>query len=306
MSIVRTKKDKGDGASQAFYGARKEITKEDRQEAARFSDVALHGYQLPTRKHILSFANALSRNKFLRDVEIRDSCLCAAALETLAASIADAPHLTSINLCANTIDRGLKDGTGEHGITRFAQDMNGVQALIEVVSVQKLVAFLNLSKNGLDWRTAELLSQYICDHPALTDLDLSINFIGSKGAVYLAKVIKTNKVLQRLNLRSNNIGSLGLDLLCRALRVNGTLTELNLRNNNLDNDSVRTLADTVRVGARGLIKLDLSYNKIGPKGLTALGFGLTGKNLALRELILDYNPLTDVGKDFTGILALGE
>jgi Ran GTPase-activating protein (RanGAP) involved in mRNA processing and transport len=305
MSIVRAKRQEGSTA-QAYFGARKEITKEDRQEAARFSDVTLNGYQLPTRKHVLPLANALSRNKFLREVEMRDSCICAAALETLAASLADAPHLTSINLSCNTIDRGVKTGNQEHGITEYTRDTNGVRALVEVVSVQKLVSYVNLSKNGLDWRTAEILSEYLCDHPALVELDLSINFIGSKGAVYLSKLIKANKVLQRLNVRANNVGSLGLDLMCRSLRVNHWLTELNLRSNNLDDDSVRTLADTVRVGCRALIKLDLSYNKIGPKGITALAYGLTSKHLTLRELVLDYNPLTTAGVDFTGLVSFGE
>jgi len=304
MSIVRAKKEKG-SAAKAFFGERKEITKEDRQEAARFSDVALHGYQLSTRKHILPFANALSRNRFLRDIEIRDSCLCAAALETLAAALAEATHLTSVNLSANTIDRGLKAGAGEHGVTKFAQDTNGVRSLIEVVSLQKLVSYLNLSKNGLDWRTAEILSQFLGSHPALVDIDLSINKIGSKGAVYIAKLIKANNVIQRLNIRSNAIGSLGLDLICRSLRTNRGLTELNLRNNNLDNDSIRTLADTIRVGARGLLKLDLSYNKIGPEGATALSFGIKSKHLGLRELILDYNALTAGGRNFDGIVAMG-
>ena len=304
MSIVRKQKKPGT-IQKAFFGDRKQITKEDRQEAARFADISLLGYQLPTRKHILPFANALSRNKFVGDIEIRDSCLCAASLETLAASIADAKALTSVNLAANTIDRGLKSGTGKHGITEFAQDVSGVRALIEVVGVQKLMSYLNLSKNGLDWQTAEILSEHLCDHPSLVDLDLSINFIGSKGAVYLSKLIKANKVLRKLNLRSNNIGSLGLDLVCRSLRVNRALTHLDLRNNNLDDDSIRTLTDTIRVGARSLVRLDLAYNKIGPKGATALSFGLKSPHMGLRELILDYNPLTANGQDLSGIAAMG-
>jgi hypothetical protein len=223
MSVVRAGKHGGAEAkasAPSFLGNRKQITKEDRQEAGRFSDVVLCGYQLPTRKHILPFANALTRNKFLREIEMRDCCLCAASLETLCAALTETEHLTSVNFAANTLDRGLKTGTSEHGEVEYAQDMAGVKALVEVVSVQKLVTFLGLSKNGLDWRTAELVGEYLGSHPALEHLDLSINHLGSKGAVYLAKLLKANEVLRRLNLRSNNVGTLGLDLLCRSLRAN--------------------------------------------------------------------------------------
>ena len=304
MSLVREPRKKG-SASRAFYGERKVITKEDRQDAARFADIVLLGYQLPSRKHALPLANALSRNKFVRHVEIRDSNLTSMALQAIAISLADAPHLTYINLSANNLDRGLKDGTGDDGSVSFAQDLNGVTSLAEVVSVQRLVCYLNLSKNGLDWNTAKILSEHVIEHPALEEIDLSLNKLSSKGAVYLSKLIKGNSHLRRLHLGSNNIGSLGLDLLCRALRVNKGLVELDLRNNNLDDDSIRTLTDTLRIGARGLIKLNLSYNRIGPEGAVALSFALKTKNLTLRHLSLDFNPLTAGGTNYTGLLALG-
>jgi len=284
------------------YDQRKRVRKENTREAATFSQVAMSGYKLISRKHMDPLANALSRNRHLREIELRDCQLRAQPLESLAISLMDIPHLNQINLTTNTLERGVAHKEKDkYGFTAYETDLTGMLALGQLAKKQQLLRILDLSKNGLTYGSAEILMENLPGHPSLTELNLSVNDLGPKGAVYIAKILKKNPVLRLLDVRSNRLMPVGVDLLCRALRTNMVLTSLNLRNNKIDSDTIRVLADTLRVGAKSLVHLDLGYNHIDPHGLKTLGYAMLTPRVVLQTLILDHNPLTNAGKDFDGV-----
>lgn len=90
----------------------------------------MSGYKLISRKHVTPLANALSRNRHLREIELRDCQLRAQPLEALAISLMDTPHLNQINLTTNTLERGVaKKDKDKYGFTDYEIDLTGMLAV---------------------------------------------------------------------------------------------------------------------------------------------------------------------------------
>lgn len=81
--------------------------------------------------------------------------------------------------------------------------------------------------------------------------------------------------------------------MAQLLKVNSKLTTLFLFNNNVDVDGARSLKEALAINT-SLEILDVGYNRLRKKGLSALAEGIfSNEKSALRSLALRNNFLSD-------------
>ena len=96
--------------------------------------------------------------------------------------------------------------------------------------MNKTLAYLNLSNNGISDSAACSIFQALQYNTALVHLDLHnfSKYISDVVAVCIAEAIESNCSLQILDIRSNQIGNIGFDRIAKSLESNTTLRELHL------------------------------------------------------------------------------
>ena len=109
----------------------------------------------------------------------------------------------------------------------------------------------------------------------MTRLELMGKRLRCADAVVIAALVRDNHSLRELELGCNEIGRHGAMALFDAVSDHPTLTALGCADNVVDQEAAEALAkDTLRrpAGSGGcrLRSLDLSNNKIGPKGAAAV------------------------------------
>eukprot|EP00163_Fabomonas_tropica_P006192 TRINITY_DN15788_c0_g1_i1.p1 TRINITY_DN15788_c0_g1~~TRINITY_DN15788_c0_g1_i1.p1 ORF type:complete len:591 (+),score=137.89 TRINITY_DN15788_c0_g1_i1:1437-3209(+) len=159
-----------------------------------------------------------------------------------------------------------------------------------------------------------------------TSLDMSANLIRDGGAVAVAHLITINPRLTVVDLRSNSIGPVGGQALFDAFKINSTITHLDLsaihgvNRNNVADKVCPTLSEvlvlhpqlhTLSLGSNGitevgaealisglqeavsLVNLDLSGNKLGPRGCSHICEAM--RTSRVQKLILHHNGIGDLG-----------
>ena len=104
------------------------------------------------------------------------------------------------------------------------------QALNKMLKMNKTLAYLDLSSNGISDSDACSIFQALQHNTALVHFNLKdFNVcISDEVAVCIAEVLESNCSLQVLKVRSNGIGNLGFDCIAKSLESNTTLRELHL------------------------------------------------------------------------------
>ncbi len=150
------------------------------------------------------------------------------------------------------------------------------QESTEIVSIHvSTIHSLDIGKPG-----AEAVAKTLVANKTLNTLSLRENGIGSEGAIIIAQGLKTSNSLTSLDLSSNSIGPDGASILSEALLLSN-VAHLHLARNSIQhmiryylNDigdtGAHALADLI-IGARALVTLDVSANKIGSAGGKYLG-----------------------------------
>ena len=175
---------------------------------------------------------------------------------------------------------------------------------------------LNLSSNKISSDDAQVLSKVLVHCKNLRCLDLTYNDIGDGGAVALAEGLKDLTSLLELRLCKIGITSQGVLALVEVLKYNH-LQHLDLSKNSIGPESMAALVDFIcadslqtlelwRCGllldgavslstglksCRQLVKLDISYNDIGPLGMWCLAEGLK----SCRQLVKLDMSINDIG-----------
>ena len=137
----------------------------------------------------------------------------------------------------------------------------------------------------------------------VTCLDFSHNHLGDQGAIELAQILKVNDVIQTVNISCNEITDIGGIAIASAFIPyanptgqpsvwNKTVWTLNLSGNRLKDDSLVALANAAACH-RDLTKIDLSYNKIGGSGCSAMMRSMQRNNFCAFNLA--GNQLGDEG-----------
>ena len=164
-------------------------------------------------------------------------------------------HLQALSICNNAI--------GPFGAAALADDLSvcihlqllllghcnlsvdGIVALAEKFSNWKILAYLDLSDNGIILDGAALLIAGGLQHLTfLQELNLSNNSIDSSSAIALAEGIQFSPLLHTLFITKNTIGSSGAIALAGGLQCK-EMKYVNFSHNNIDIESVEALATLV-------------------------------------------------------------
>jgi hypothetical protein len=136
---------------------------------------------------------------------------------------------------------------------------------------------------------------------AISFLELLDNNIGSRGANALGQALSYGNNISLLTLKldfNQTLGSVGLETLCRGLRTNISLKQLHLQFCNLQSDAGQYLADLLANSRSNLELLNVSGNRLGGVGLTALCKGLMYNSkcetLLLADNMIDHQTPEDL------------
>jgi Ran GTPase-activating protein (RanGAP) involved in mRNA processing and transport len=138
-------------------------------------------------------------------------------------------------------------------------------------SSNKMFLFVVLAYNKIGDVGAQALSKVLFSPTtALTDLNLANNNIGQEGALALSKALSINKTLQHLDLRLNYLGDQGCQAVCLEACKNTNLESLNLSGNGVGPGAIPFICVLLRRNLKRLTSVDLSCNKIGSAGPSAM------------------------------------
>lgn len=141
---------------------------------------------------------------------------------------------------------------------------------------------IDLSQRGLQPSDARLVKLALMQNSSLSHLKLGYNNLSEEGVVTLASGISNHTTLTSLDLGFNNVGNEGCAALSSAIvssiRNGGAIHTLYLAGNRITEDGAYALAQLFREGSdRGLKRIHLTGNKIGPEGMKALMQAVTDR-----------------------------
>ena len=189
----------------------------------------------------------------------------------------------------------------------------GSTALALALANKKLLRTFDLGGNAIGSQGTSSLSIALTNCMHLHTLDLNSNAIDNSGAQALFPTLNDKKNLETVDLSGNRITSLrGFKMVSNSL-----LKYLKLGNNRIDDEGIKELDLT---NCNKLHTLNLSFNRIGDRGIHALLPTLNGKrdlqtvnlsgnritsihgfkmlsNSGLKDLLLDSNRIDDEGID---------
>ena len=188
----------------------------------------------------------------------------------------------------------------------------GILCITEQFHWKELV-HLELAKNGIS-DVFPALTQKMKYLNCLEKLNLCSNSIGSRGAIVLAEGIQSCPSLHDLNVCNNDIGSDGAMAIFKAFNSSNSrrdstseqlismltpglpqqnivaVLDIDFSRNKLDEFCIDSLIALVK--SNKIVKLDLSYNNIGPNGSKLLVSELLNFELSL-EINLVHNNISD-------------
>ena len=168
----------------------------------------------------------------------------------------------------------------------------GLSFLLNGLENNESLISLNLSNNCLGSRIIEKLSQVLFS-TNIKELLIASNKIGNEGCKYLGLMLSEYQMLIKLDISDNEISTKGLSLLLDAIRINNQLTTLIIKKNNfskgLSSNFLQVLTDNNCIQI-----IDFSYCSIRCEGLNEIGEGLS-KNKSLISLNFCGNKIKDRG-----------
>jgi Ran GTPase-activating protein (RanGAP) involved in mRNA processing and transport len=174
----------------------------------------------------------------------------------------------------------LNSSLAEIQIHGIGLGSKALYCISEAVQRNSNLKVLNLSKNGIGINGAKMIAKSLKGNTSLKELNLFENFIETQGALELSDVLKeNNSVLKNLNLRSNRIGQEGFVAIGNCLKTNKSLEIIDLSMNFSRSESIRCLADALKVNSN-LKRLYLC--KVG-------GIGIQGMKAVIESLRMNYS-----------------
>lgn len=102
-------------------------------------------------------------------------------------------------------------------------------------------------------------------------LNLKNTQLGPKGSTTIASILRYQGSLQELYIGGNQMGSKGMKAIAAVLTHNTTLQIIDVSYNSIKKQGATFIVDALMDAAEsGLVKIDLTCNKIGPAGAQAL------------------------------------
>ncbi|VDL35745.1 unnamed protein product [Hymenolepis diminuta] len=166
-------------------------------------------------------------------------------------------------------------------------------------NIDRLTIFSNQEEHTVH------LSEALSVNTEMRELHMSKCFIHDFGTNRIADALDRNKILQVLDLSANGISTDGGAAIARALSNRCSLTILDLAYNQIKCQGAVAIAKALEQANQRLIVLNLSFNKIGERGLCALGESLY-TNDSIRFIYLWGNNITDKAAEIWANLILTE
>mmetsp|Transcript_3578 Transcript_3578/g.3935 ORF Transcript_3578/g.3935 Transcript_3578/m.3935 type:complete len:366 (+) Transcript_3578:240-1337(+) len=145
-----------------------------------------------------------------------------------------------------------------------------------------IAEILRLGGSELQLNFLELMGGRISHHGAL-DIGRSLS-------------VAVNKSLIVLMLDFNPLGSEGIKNLCRGLRTNSTLKKLSTRHCDIEIDGGGFIGEMLSFSRLALATIDLTSNRLGSAGLSAISQGLL-QNKSIKSFKIADNEISAVDLD---------
>lgn len=120
---------------------------------------------------------------------------------------------------------------------------------------------LNLCRNNISSKGAQIISQFLEKNQYLKVLDLSMNLISDDGIEYISNSLLKNNILQKIRLHDNKIGNNGISSFSKMLSENTGLLFVDLHRNLIDNNGARLFFLSL-IHNNSLVELNLLGNNI--------------------------------------------
>lgn len=187
----------------------------------------------------------------------------------------------------------------------------GLEILLKAFESNKntTLKVLWLDTNGITYKSADLIANFIAANSSLVDLSLSCNRLCDIGIEKISKAIPLNTTLQRISFASNRIGPDGARYLSEALKDHKKINFVNLgfikatsavgeQGNFLGDIGAQYLSDMLKTN-KSIRHLDLLHNSISQVGVNhiieALKVNTTLVKLQLAQFGKTHN---EPGKEF--------
>lgn len=194
-----------------------------------------------------ALADALKGKRSLKVLDLSNNSFSDTGAKKIAELVKSLPHLHTLKLGENQIGK------------------EGAKALAAAMKTHQCLKSLDLYRTCLGDEGVEFIADALKENTSLVELRLG--WVGIKDSIKaLADALRVNKNLSKLDNCCNNIDFTG-DI-ASALMVNTTLMDLDMSMNNIETLGACVLAAVLK--DRPMNSIDLSHNRIGEKGITAL------------------------------------
>jgi len=260
------------------------------------------------------FFKQVTNVEFLFEGDMQDAFTQNIWLPAIAESMESTTHIQHLNL--NFLDVYSMNEEGE-------RDQEGLAlALTQGFRNNHSIKSIRSNGNHLSEKNVEAVALLIKQNLLLESLEISICRINPKGIKDIAKSINMCHSLTRLKMESNKMDNQGVIFLCQEIVNHPTLTSLQLGHNEIGTDGIKFLADTLfrhnkvlttidlsdnlicedNIGIlteplRYIESLNVSFNRIGPRGITIMSDIL--KNKPSKTVTSLYLSGTDMGPEGT-------
>ena len=148
-----------------------------------------------------------------------------------------------------------------------------VQALAEVLKVNRSTAFINLQQVQMSREGAKAVAAALQTNEFVRDVDLRYNQIHDEGVKALAEALKVNKSVAFINLQGVQMGPQGAKAVAvaAALQSNKVIKKIILCHNPIRDEGTEALAEALKVN-ESVTSIDFSDASFGcPSAIRALG-----------------------------------
>ncbi|CAE7832700.1 NLRC3 [Symbiodinium sp. KB8] len=242
-------------------------------------------------------AAALKTNQSIKHIDLSHNSIGLTGGEALAAALQVNTSITSMNMWMNPKAAGAVAAALERNKSVAsidvrqadmaaegcnAHDFNGinccyehlsdqdVQALAEVLKVNRSTAFINLQQVQMSREGAKAVAAALQTNEFVRDVDLRYNQIHDEGVKALAEALKVNKSVAFINLQGVQMGPQGAKAVAvaAALQSNKVIKKIILCHNPIRDEGTEALAEALKVN-ESVTSIDFSA-KITDDGARAL------------------------------------
>eukprot|EP00002_Diphylleia_rotans_P007527 TRINITY_DN1710_c0_g1_i1.p1 TRINITY_DN1710_c0_g1~~TRINITY_DN1710_c0_g1_i1.p1 ORF type:complete len:1111 (-),score=241.08 TRINITY_DN1710_c0_g1_i1:224-3556(-) len=151
---------------------------------------------------------------------------------------------------------------------------DGFQKLIEGLKNNNSLRVVDISRNGLGAKSADLIGRFLREHPTVSRADFAGNFIGDAGVQAIVEVLQSDekgrpRFFPELLLSGNNIGNVGAISISKLIEANPSIEKIVLRENYISDEGCVALAKSLQSN-QSVIRLNLAQNELTDVSASAL------------------------------------